>query len=97
MGMRGAWLLAGSLIATAAEAKKDDAPINPGPAPISFAAFKELAEPVLLAGFFDPGAAQITWDRGLTGGYWKPVLSKKIPGWFTCGLVNGKNRTRLSP
>lgn len=79
-------------IASPAQAKKDQAPIDPGPPPTSVEEFQRLATAAILARFFDPGAAQISWDRGLTGGYWKPVLSKKIPGWFTCGMVNGKNR-----
>lgn len=70
---------------------KEEAPVDPGPEP-SVELFRQLAEPALLRGFFDPGSAQFQWDRGLVGGYWKPLFSKKIPGWFTCGLVNGKNR-----
>jgi hypothetical protein len=25
-------------------------------------------------------------------GYWKPVLSKRIEGYWTCGIVNARNR-----
>lgn len=80
------------LMPFAAHAKKQETPVDPGPPPTSVEEFQRIAVPALLSGFFDPDSAQITWDRGITGGYWKPVLSKKIPGWFTCGLVNGKNR-----
>ncbi len=79
-------------VATPALAKKDAEHVDPGPPPTSIQEFRELSTSAILAGFFDPDAAQITWDRGITGGYWKPLLSKKIPGWFTCGVVNGKNR-----
>lgn len=73
-------------------AKKPEVPIDPGPPPASLERFQELAVPAVLAGFFDPGSAQFQWDRDVIGGYWKPVLGKKVPGWWTCGLVNGKNR-----
>lgn len=85
-------ILMSCVLATSATAKSRDVSVDPGPAPASFEEFQRLATPVLLSGFFDPSAAQITWDRGLASGYWKPIFSKKIPGWFTCGLVNGKNR-----
>lgn len=80
------------MAASQASAKAPEVSIDPGPPPASFEDFKNLATPALLKGFFDPSAAQITWDRGLASGYWKPIFSKKIPGWFTCGMVNGKNR-----
>jgi len=72
-------------------AKKPEAPIDPGPRPTD-EQFRAAGEQAILAGFFDPSSAQIQWDQGLAGGYWKPVLQGKVPGWFTCGLVNGKNR-----
>lgn len=73
-------------------AKKPEAPIDPGPPPPSVEEFQKVATPALLAGFFDPAAAQIVWDRGVVGGWWQPPFARKVPGWFTCGLVNGKNR-----
>lgn len=76
----------------AAYAKKEEPAVDPGPPPASVEEFKRISESAILNGFFDPGSAQITWDRGITGGYWKPPLSKKVPGWFTCGLINAKNR-----
>jgi len=84
--------LVAGFAAAASGAKKPDVPVDPGPPPASVEDFRRLATDALLAGFFDPGAAQVTWDRGITAGYWKPLLQKKIPGWFTCGMVNGKNR-----
>lgn len=81
------------LTASTAEAKKKpEVPIDPGPEPSSWEHFKSEGERAVLQGFFDPSSAQFQWDNGYTGGYWKPVLQKKVPGWFTCGLVNGKNR-----
>lgn len=78
-------------LASSAAAKKDEQPVNPGPQP-SEAEFHRLAEQAALAGFFDPGSAQFQWPFALVGGYYKPVLQGKKIGWWTCGLVNGKNR-----
>lgn len=77
--------------AQSVEAKKVEEPIDPGPRP-SEQEFVEKATQKLLSSFFDPSAAVVEWPNGLAGGWWKPILSKKIPGWFTCGRVNGKNR-----
>ena len=79
------------IFAASVAAKKDDAPIDPGPRP-DVALFRQQAEQAVLAGFFDPSSAQFQWNYGLVGGYFKPVLQRKYPGWWTCGLVNGKNR-----
>lgn len=81
-----------AMIPAGASAKKEQAPIDPGPPPASLEEFKRLGEQAMLASFFDPGSAQITWDRAIIGGYWKPVLQGKVQGWWTCGTVNAKNR-----
>lgn len=80
------------LVGVSASAKKIDVPVDPGPPPSSFEDYKRLAETSLLQSFFDPSSAQIQWDRGVVGGYWKPPFERKVAGWFTCGLVNGRNR-----
>lgn len=72
-------------------AKGPQAPIDPGPQP-TIEEFQAQAAAVVVQGFFDPSSAVFQWDRGIIGGYWKPLFQAKIPGWFTCGLVNGKNR-----
>jgi hypothetical protein len=79
------------VLASGAQAKKVEEPIDPGPRPTD-QEFVEKATQSLLSSFFDPSAAIVEWPNGLAGGWWKPFLSKKIPGWFTCGRVNGKNR-----
>jgi membrane-associated protease RseP (regulator of RpoE activity) len=76
---------------SASQAKKPEAPIDPGPRPTDQEFVQKTTES-LLSSFFDPSAAIVQWPNGLAGGWWKPFLSKKIPGWFTCGRVNGKNR-----
>lgn len=73
-------------------AKKSQAPIDPGPQPNSLQDYHQQGEAAILRGFFDPTSAQFQWDQGIVGGWFKPVLGAKIPGWWTCGLVNGKNR-----
>ncbi|MFL6759455.1 PDZ domain-containing protein [Sphingomonas sp.] len=87
------WLIGCTVLvcASAVRAKKPEEPIDPGPRPTD-QEFVEKATQSLLASFFDPSAAVVEWPNGLAGGWWKPFLSKKIPGWFTCGRVNGKNR-----
>lgn len=82
--------LAGALAMTVA-AKKPEPPIDPGPPPTE-QQFREAGERAILAGFFDPSSAQFQWDQGIAGGYWKPAFQGRVQGWFTCGLVNGKNR-----
>ena len=72
-------------------AKKEEAAIDPGPRP-EIGEFRQKAEQAVLAGFFDPSSAQFDWNHGIVGGYFKPVLQRKQQGWWTCGLVNGKNR-----
>lgn len=73
-------------------AKKPDVAPDPGPQPASVVEFRQKAEAAIVQGFFDPSTAQFQWDRGIVGSWFKPFLSAKIPGWWTCGLVNGKNR-----
>jgi hypothetical protein len=87
------WLLACAALisSTSAPAKKVEGPIDPGPRPTD-QEFVEKTTQSLLSSFFDPSAAIVEWPNGLAGGWWKPIFSKKIPGWFTCGRVNGKNR-----
>jgi len=87
--IRGALLLA--VLACSIAAKKPEPTLDPGPRPDTLE-FRQKAEQALLAGFFDPSSAQFQWDHGLVGGWFKPVLQRKIPGWWTCGMVNGKNR-----
>ena len=73
-------------------AKKPELPVDPGPPPASLEEFQSKAQEAVIQGFFDPTSAQFEWDRGIVGGWFRPVFGPKIPGWWTCGLVNGRNR-----
>lgn len=59
---------------------------------LDFALFRRNAESAIKSGLFDPSSAQIEWPYGFTMGAWKPLLRKRISGYFTCGRVNAKNR-----
>lgn len=59
---------------------------------LDFALFRKNAEAAIKSGLFDPSSAQIEWPYGFTAGGWKPLLRKRISGYFTCGRVNAKNR-----
>lgn len=59
---------------------------------LDFALFRKNAEAAIKSGLFDPSSAQIEWPYGFTMGAWKPLLRKRISGYFTCGRVNAKNR-----
>lgn len=54
--------------------------------------FRRNGEQALRARLIDPDSARIEWPRGFTYGTWKPVLSKRIEGYWTCGLINARNR-----
>lgn len=54
--------------------------------------FKRAAEQSLRSRLFDPDSARIEWPYGFLNGSWKPPFQKKIDGYWTCGLVNAKNR-----
>ena len=79
------------LLSPIASAKNVNPPVDPGPQP-DFLQAQSIAESTMRANFFDPGLAEFQWPFNWTGGYWKPVLQGKKKGWWTCGLVNAKNR-----
>lgn len=54
--------------------------------------FRRNAESAVTARLIDPESARIEWPYGFLLGYWQPFLSKKIEGYWTCGLVNARNR-----
>ena len=54
--------------------------------------FRRVAEQALLMRLIDPDSARIEWPYGFLNGYWKPLFQKKVEGYWTCGLVNAKNR-----
>ena len=54
--------------------------------------FRRNAEAAVIARLLDPESARIEWPYGFLLGSWQPFLSKKIEGYWTCGLVNARNR-----
>lgn len=54
--------------------------------------FRRIAEQALIGRLFDPESARIEWPYGFLNGYWKPLFQKKIEGYWTCGMINAKNR-----
>lgn len=54
--------------------------------------FRERGEAALKARLIDPDSARIEWTHGFLYGTWKPVLSKRVEGYWTCGLINARNR-----
>lgn len=54
--------------------------------------FRRAAEQALRSRLFDPDSARIEWPYGFLSGSWKPAFQKPIEGYWTCGLVNAKNR-----
>ena len=54
--------------------------------------FRTNAEAAVIARLLDPESARIEWPYGFLLGSWQPFLSKRIEGYWTCGLVNARNR-----
>lgn len=57
-----------------------------------WALFRRKGEQSLRARLIDPDSARIEWPHGFIYGTWKPVLSKRMEGYWTCGLINARNR-----
>lgn len=57
-----------------------------------WALFRRNSEAALRAHLIDPDSAHIEWPHGFTRGTWKPFLSKPIEGYWSCGLINARNR-----
>lgn len=83
--------VAASLGASAAHAKQPPAPYEYGPPP-EWTRFKELGEAAIRSAMFDPEAARIQWPNAFAALSYKPLLDKRVYGYITCGLVNGRNR-----
>lgn len=54
--------------------------------------FKQLGTSALKASLIDPDSAKIEWPYVARSGTLKALFGKKRSGFFTCGLVNAKNR-----
>lgn len=57
-----------------------------------WALFRRNSEASLRARLIDPDSARIEWPYGFTYGTWKPILSKRVEGYWTCGSINARNR-----
>ncbi len=57
-----------------------------------WALFRRNAENALRERLIDPESARIDWPHGFLLGTWKPFLSKAIEGYWSCGLINARNR-----
>ena len=55
-------------------------------------AFRRNAEAALKGRLVDPDSARIEWPYGFTYGTWKPLLGKRFEGYWSCGLINARNR-----
>jgi hypothetical protein len=57
-----------------------------------WALFRRNSEAALRARMIDPESARIDWPYGFMLGWWRPFLSKRIDGYWTCGRINARNR-----
>lgn len=57
-----------------------------------WALFRRAAEQELRSRLIDPDSARIQWTHGFIWGTWKPFLSTPVEGYWTCGLINARNR-----
>jgi len=57
-----------------------------------WALFRRNSETSLRARLIDPDSARIEWPYGFTYGTWKPILAKRVEGYWTCGSINARNR-----
>lgn len=81
----------GLAAASPALAAKNDSDVDYGPAP-SWERFKALGEEAVRGGLVDPYSAVFEWPWAYRMGPYKPILSRTIHGYMTCGLVNARNR-----
>lgn len=54
--------------------------------------FKAIGERALRASLVDPDSARIEWPYIAVQGSLKPFLSRTAHGYWTCGLINARNR-----
>jgi hypothetical protein len=57
-----------------------------------WALFRRNAEAALREKLIDPESGRIEWPYGFTYGTWKPLLGKRVDGYWSCGLINARNR-----
>ncbi len=56
------------------------------------ARFRKNAEAAVKRKLVDPDSAKFEWPYLFGWRSWKPFLGKPVSGYFTCGLVNARNR-----
>lgn len=54
--------------------------------------FRRNSESTIRGKLIDPDSARFQWTHGFLLGYWRPFLSRRIEGYWTCGLINARNR-----
>jgi hypothetical protein len=54
--------------------------------------FRRNAEIALKRGLIDPDSARIEWPHGFLFGSWGPLFQPRVEGYWTCGLINARNR-----
>jgi hypothetical protein len=91
--IRSAAIAAAQLVAAIATpaAAKDAPPYEYGPVP-TLERFQELGEQAVHMRLVDPDSARIRWLGELQQGFYKPMLAKRVHGYYACGLVNARNR-----
>lgn len=77
--------IAGSALA------KEAPPPEPSIAP-SWSQVRADVETAIRQRLVDPDSARISWPYGFKWGSYKPMFQRRIHGWATCVMVNGRNR-----
>jgi hypothetical protein len=54
--------------------------------------FRSDAEHAVRAKLIDPDSAKIQWPYNAIAGSLKPLFGKRVEGYYTCALVNSRNR-----
>lgn len=67
------------------------APLDAGPRPTQEDSMR-IGEQAIRQRMLDPDAAKIEWPYLFTSGTLSSMFGKPTAGFWTCGLVNGKNR-----
>jgi hypothetical protein len=89
MAMTAAALIA---VSSSASARREPAVgTNYGPEP-DWERYKTLGEAAVRSQLIDPESARISWPYGYVKRGFTPLLSKRVYGYATCGLVNARNR-----
>lgn len=78
-------------LASSVAAAKPPEPLDIGNSPTQMEAV-QLGEQAVRKQMLDPDAAKIEWPYMFRGGTLNPRFGKPTAGFWTCGLVNGKNR-----